>query len=200
MTPWAGTSAALVALFTDLSKDVTLDATKYAPIWREGADVAEHDKQGFKLQLKVLSVRGVGEDETRWVFDQGTQTLSSHQYCVRSFTLQLTATARQLLDGRNPMAVLERVRTRIRRPSSLAAIGAAGLSLIRVEQALDATYTFDNKRRPCAVMDVVFTGAFTDEDPVDPGWIQYVDIDGELAGSVDSPIATQAWVPEEPPP
>lgn len=200
MTPWADVSAALVSLFTGLSKDVTRPAAQYAAEWRESAGKLQNDSQGFALRMKVVSVAGIGEDETRWEFDEGTQTLSSFQYCLRRIRLQLTSSSDKWLEGRHPMAVLERVRTRIRRPSSLAAIGAAGLSLVRVEQALDVTTGVDNHRLPAAVMDVILTGAFTDEDPVDPDWIAYVDLGSTYAGSVDSPIVGGQWVPEEPPP
>lgn len=199
MTPWADVSTALVSLFTDLSKDLSKATLNYSAGWREGAQPQPHIAQGFDLQLKVVAVAGIGEDETRQSFDELTQTVTFYQYCLRRITLQLTATATQLVEGRNPMAVLERVRTRIRRPSSLAVLGAAGLSLVRLERALDATYGFDNKRRPAAVMDVVLTGAFTDQDPVDPGWIEYVHVASTLDGSSDSPIAGGQWVPGTPP-
>lgn len=200
MSPWTDVSAALVALFTDLSKDAARATLNYSAMWREGAQQAPHEAQGFKLELKVTTVAGIGEDETRYEFDEGTQTQTSFQYCLRRITLQVTATATQALDGRHPMAVLERVRTRLGRPSSKSALAAVGLSFVRMEPALDVTYTFDNKRRPAAVMDVVLTGAFTDEDPVDAGWIQYVEVGSHHDGSADSPIEGEQWIPEEPPP
>jgi hypothetical protein len=195
VTPWSGTSAALIALFTDLSKDLGQPTAGYSAEWREAAQKEQHVAQGFKLQLKVTSVRGVGQDETRRRWDAQTQTSSTYQYCLRSFTLQVRAKATQLIDGRNPMAVLERVRTRIHRPSSQDALAAVSCALVGCGPATDLSAGFDDRVRPEAVMDVVLQGAFTDADPVYPGWIEFVEVTGRYLGSVDSPIVATGWVP-----
>jgi hypothetical protein len=196
---WSAIKPALITLFTDLALTQVAadedDANKY-PRWEaewEGRKKAHISPQYHQaLWLKVTSVIGVGVDETRYAditTDDGPD-LSATQSGLRRIILQVQSRCTEYEDDGSIwcMQTLERIRTRLRRPSSLAALDAVGCSLIKLERAIDVSFKSDQHIWSAGNLDVVLGCAVNDTDPVPAGWIERIELTSHFQNNgVDIP-------------
>lgn len=151
------------------------------------------------LLLKVTSVIGIGEDETRYSEEGGVVTAT--QCGQRRFTLQIQAHSTEHTDDGWGIAILERIRTRIRRRSSIDRLLSVGVSIIRLEQAIDVSRKMDQRVQSIANMDVILGAVVNEDDPIPAGWIEHVVITShtEDASGIELPTALQLNEHEIPP-
>lgn len=104
---------------------------------------------GRVVVLSWISRTGVGQDGTRWDYasnadplEEMTPTVQGSRECVLQFAVEITADQRS---GYNAAAIIETARTRLSRPSSLAALEAAGLALATVGPGTQADFASDGR-------------------------------------------------------
>lgn len=105
---------------------------------------------GRMVILSWISRAGVGQDGTRWDYAadadpllEMTPTVQGSRECSLQFAVEITADQRS---GYNAAAILETARTRLSRPSSLAALEAVDLALATVGPGTQADYPDVNGR------------------------------------------------------
>jgi len=195
---WTTINPALITLFGTLAQNTSLVSDRpFAATWKEAPRPATHTVQKLTLLLKVTSCVGIGEDDLVYeeVPANSTDPLDAaylgQMRAVllgqRRFTLQVRAEVPEHTDVHWAMAATERIRTGLRRPSSIAALDDVDVALIRIEAANKVSFKDAGRVVSAAVMDVIFGTSATDIDPIPVGWIEKIaysseisDVDGAL--------------------
>jgi hypothetical protein len=202
MVNWSEINPVLVTLFTSLAVDQPpAPEPPWSAEWRDRRANAVHPHATLKqlLYLKVTSVVGIGQDETRYEFVPVTSSapadlpylgqLRATQCGWRRFTLQVQSHVVEHQDVQWCMQTLERLRTGLRRRSSLDALSAVGVSLVRIEQAVDVSRKFDGRVHSIGNMDVIFGAVVNDRDPAPAGWIERIELTSHFQdGGAELPV------------
>lgn len=172
---WTTVHAALLSLFSTLAVEPGADPAlpEFRAEWMERHQDLIHVQEAFGLYLKITTVAGLGQDERRYGID-GFGNRIEVLCGMRRVTLNVQAVVTEYTDELWAMAVLERVRTRLHRSSSHAALDAANCSLINVGGANDASSRFDDRILSIASFDVLLHMAVNDVDPVPAGYIAFL--------------------------
>lgn len=175
---WTDINPVLVEVFTEIARDTTNLTSGFSAEWKEGPRAFTSPQQGFSLLLKVISVSGIGEDETRreMVDDEIIET----QVGQRRFTLQVQVIFPNHTDEQWAFAVTERIRTRLMRPRIIARLHAVDVAVHRVQQAVKVSFKDHGRIVSAANMDVMMGTVVNDTDDIPAGWIQYVVATGHL--------------------
>lgn len=194
MIDWATVSPALKRLFSSLALDES-PAASFCAEWFDGKRSHINTEVRKELTLRVTNVASAGEDERRYTQEtvDGDVVLTESMVGLRKFTLQVRVDSYD----HDPdcdnwcWSMTERIRTRLRRSSSVATLEAACLSLLDVGPSIDASFVFDQHAVNAALFDCTFYAAFTDSDPVPQGWIEYAVLTSQItdvdASTVPSP-------------
>lgn len=210
---WSTINPVLISLLTDIAVDQvqTLDPPDIArePLWSAEWDGRKktfvHPKIKQSLFLEVTSCVGVGEDETRYEFDDDpdVNALAVTQTGNRRFVLQVRSEVFENTDSLWCMETLERIRTRLYRPSSIEALLDVEVALIRIEKSVKVPAQQDQRALSAGVMDIVFAAAVNDVDPVPVGWIERIQLTSDFKDGAESlespPNVTDDWIPDAPP-
>lgn len=191
MIDWNAIEPALVDVLTSIA---TAQPETPAPAWRaEWADRPRdliHPDVGFALVLRVTSVTPIHEDEDRYDED-GTET----QCGQRRIILNVQVESSENLSTESALNTLERIRTRIRRRSSLAKLAAVDVALIEVGATQNVSARYDGRIWSIGSLDITLCAAVNDTDPVPAGFIQRVVVTTDVQGTL-----TQLDHVELPPP
>lgn len=125
---------------------------------------------GRMVILSWISRTGVGQDGTRWDYaadadplEEMTPTVQGSRECVLQFAVEITANQ---APGYNAAAILETARTRLSRPSSLAALEAVNLALATIGPGTQADYLGDNGRMVSrSLFELRLNGHASEADP-----------------------------------
>ena len=120
MLGWASDIApTLIDVITTTGRDTERGHRLFSAEWLTAASggKAVNDEQKLAFRLKVTTVVGIGEDETRYE-ELPSGELEATQTGQRKFNLQIQAITTERTDEIWSMLALERVRTRLRRPRS----------------------------------------------------------------------------------
>ena len=113
-------------------------------------------------QLKIRNISSVGNDETRYIED-GTQPLGAElvptQVGNRRMTVSFAVEAHQLTPAWSAHRFLDRVRSKLRLPSSTETFRGLGLGVLGVEAIQVVDGEVDGRRLGKAVLDVHFSFA-----------------------------------------
>lgn len=182
MIGWVDINPVLLEVFTEAAVDRTRLSENFTAEWKEGPVGIINDQQCQALQLKITRVAGIGEDETRQTEEtvDGVTTVTETQTGQRKFTLQVRATVPAHTDEQWSMATLERVRMRLRLPRILERLLDLDVSLIRIDDAIKASFKDGGRVVSAANMDVIFGAVASENDPIPMGWIQYLVISSHL--------------------
>lgn len=178
MIGWSTINPVLIGVFTEAAIDRAQLSEGYSAEWREGPlkFISPHQRQA--LLLKVTRVSAIGEDETRseLVGDDVIETQSGQ----RRFVLQVQAVVPERTDSQWAMVTLERVRMRLRRPRVLNQLLDLDVSLIRIDDAIKASFKDGGRVLSAANMDIVFGAVASEDDPIPAGWVQYLVISSQV--------------------
>lgn len=133
----------------------------------------------------VLGVpQAVGVDEIRSVYDEEADKLVRTVEGPRQFMVSVRIEAESQLDTEESVGQLASdLRTRMRRPSLLAALRLAGVSLARMEPTIGQDFLADDRMVSLSITDMLFLSAETDTDTTDPGdYIQTAEVSSESLG------------------
>ena len=196
MIGWAAINPVLIEVFTEIATDTTRSADGFEARWKEGPRAFIQPEQKADVLLKVTSVVGIGEDETRYSETAGVVTAS--QVGQRQFTLQVQVIVPEHTDDQWAMAVTERIRTRIGRPRIIDRLLAVDVDVRRVLNAVKVSFPDRGRVVSAANVDVIMGAVVNDDDPIPVNWIQYVVATGHLknADGVELP-APPNWLEHE---
>lgn len=190
MIGWSAINPLLLDVFRDAARDATKDASNFAAEWSERPARFTDPRQGFSLRLRVTSVSELAEDETRYEDVGGV--LTATQTGQRKFTLQVQAIVPANLDDLWAIGVLERARTRLRRPSTIDALLELDVALIRIGPSVPVAFKDGGRQFSSGTLEVFFGCTASEDDPIPAGWIQYLVISSHLKdGAGELPPAQQ---------
>lgn len=187
MLNWSEINPALVSLITSLAVE---SPEAWRAEWRDRPLKAVDQKQKLQLTLKVTNVSAFGDDEIRYesVSESSTDPadaaflggLRENLTGQRKFTLQLQALTLENTDQLNAVAVLERVRTRLRRQRSINALHAIDVAHIRSGNVIDIATVKEGRVVPRASLDLTLGACFNDSDTVPAGWFNRIELTSHL--------------------
>lgn len=135
--------------------------------------------------LSWVSRSGFGTDETSWEYAANadpllemTPTVQGPRVASLQFAVEVFADQRP---GHNAASLIERARTRLRWPSSLTTLSAAGLALASIGAATQADYRADGRMVSRSLFEVRLNGASTEADTA--GATSYI-ADADVTGTV----------------
>lgn len=154
-----------------------------------------------QLEFRITSCVGIGEDEWRYTADsdptQQHLTICGH----RAFTLQVKCTSYDATNTHMAPWFLERIYTRMSRPTSLDAMGTLGVAWIDAGPTFDLGQSSSEEERifSIGVKDFMFTAVVNDadDDPADDPQptIQHVNLTSNTLNNVDgTPLTRQVTV------
>lgn len=179
MIGWAQIRPVLIEVFTEISADTTRSQQGFKAEWQNGRAGFISPEQKFLPRLKVVSVSGIGEDETRRETSVDG-TIAEKQVGQRRFTLQVQIVCVEDTDEVWSMAATERIRTRIMRPRIVDRLASVGVDARRVGNAVKATFKDGGRVVNAANIDVFMGAVVNDADPIPVGPIDYVVATGRL--------------------
>lgn len=147
------------------------------------------DVRKFALAMRVVNVIGLGEDEERFDLVPQDATGVDRKYAgqlrpnitgQRKLVLQLECDSIENTDTAWAWAAIERIRTGMRRRSSLEALDAVDAALIRVGQATEMAFRNEGRMVHRVVLEVQIGAVVNEIDPVPTGWIEKVVITSHL--------------------
>lgn len=132
---------------------------------------------GLTVLLSWVSRTGVGQDGTAWAFEAGPDPLvemvpTTHGSRAARWQLAVEVTTDQR-PGYNAASIIERARTRLAWPSSLAALEAVELALAEVGTATQADYPADGRMVSRSLFEVALNGVANEADA--DGRTNYID-------------------------
>lgn len=166
--------------------------------------VVDPQKKG-KLQYIVMGCKPVGQDEIRYTYNSGTNTMDVVVLGMRRLTVTARFEGYDHRPGQDALFYLERLGTRMSWPSSVQALQDVGLSLIERTSFINLSRVYEDSDRRWSIGQKDFIFNFLLEEP--PGaddtpvsWIQTViwasdtldDVDGlpldrQISGTVVAP-------------
>jgi hypothetical protein len=168
--------------------------------WR---DVTAQWEAWPRVFLSIVSVRKIGQDETRTRYDVDDDVLLPRVYGPRVVTVQVVAETRDQNLDRSAAAVGERLRSRLGRLSVLTALREVCFGLSRTSDVRVVNRTDDKARTiSYAVFELTLLTHFSDEEEADTGdfgYIETVGISQTLDPSQIDNVVTYRVAPLSPP-
>lgn len=137
-----------------------------------GAPVAwKRQPTGLKVghrywgELSIMGDRGVGVDEVRLQQESEGADLTALVAGNRQFTLTCEVHVRDQRPDRDAHAWLSKARSSLRWPSTIAALGAVGLAVVRIEPIAAIAAVASGRDTSRGAMDVVFGAVNNSADP-----------------------------------
>lgn len=127
-------------------------------VWEDEPRPFSPPSSGALGILNMPTIAPVGVDETRWAHDSGAPAgadMIPTQVGNRRVTLVCKVESISQKPADLARAIVERARTRARRPSSIAALVAAGFAVIRAEATRSLSFPLDDRMRPRASFDLL---------------------------------------------
>ncbi len=131
--------------------------------------------------LNVIASAGLGVDDTRWADPGGVDPPVPAVSGNRRHTLsvQIETISQRAVGAARYTA--ERIRTRLRLPSSLDALHALGLAIVRLEPTTVLQYEHDERAYSRATLDVILA-AVHEETDVALGYFNRIELTTEIKG------------------
>lgn len=134
-----------------------------------------------RVQLHVLSSGSIGVDETRWV--DGVQT----RYGVRRITVRALCESYRQAHPHAARQYLERMRTRLWLETSVSALDAVAVALVRFGDLIDLDAPKESRMTSISAIDLHFGYATTETADTTTGVIEGVGLGSTLAGDIVVP-------------
>jgi hypothetical protein len=174
MIDWSVASPALVALFTRLAFDTT--PVGFTGQWQARTQKYTNESAKTDLILAVRSIQDIGVDET----DQVETTIKGQPATVysqlgnRRVILEVRVESYKATDSHWCWATIERIRTRLRRPSSHQALEAINWALVDTGPSVALPMNVRGAEWSAASMDVVFGTRFEDVETTAFEWFERI--------------------------
>jgi hypothetical protein len=178
MIDWGTASPALVKLFTRLAFDVT--PVRFEAQWQARTQKYTNSEAKTDLILMVRSIQDIGEDETEQVTVQND--VRQAQSGNRRVILEVRVESYKANDTHWCWATIERIRTRLRRPSSHQALEAINWALVDTGPSVALPMNVRGAEWSAATMDVTFGTRFLDVDMSAFDWIERIELTSHISG------------------
>lgn len=187
MIDWSVASPALVSLFTRLAFDVV--PTQFEAQWQARTQRYTNQASKTDLILAVRSIQDIGEDETEQVETtiKGQPATVYAQLGNRRVILEVRVESYKATDANWAWSTIERIRTRLRRPSSHEALEAINWALVSTGPAVALPMNVRGAEWSAASFDVTFGTRFEDVETTAFEWFERIrltskakDVDGQL--------------------
>ena len=187
---WAGLQTVLAAQVTTIA-----GCPAY---WR---DVTAKWEAWPRVFLSVVSSRKLGQDETRTRYVSVDDVILPRVYGGRVLTVQIQVETRDQNLAASAGAIAEQVRTRLGRPSVLAALRAVDIGISTTTDVRTVNRTDDKARVVSyAVFEAVLLTHVSDEedDSADLGYIETAEITQTIDPVQDAEVKTYLVGPQDP--
>ena len=187
----------IVSLFVKLTGMPASAVTK-----ADAPSKVSNPKVKGQLTFKISACNGLGEDEWRYSENVDDPTAQDLTICgTREFTLSVLAETYDAANDKMAQWWLERIYTRLARPSSIATLNALGCSWVDSGTTVDLGAVISEEQRifSRAQKDFMFTGVVNerDDDESQPtGVILHVELASDTLDGVDGNPLPKQYGPE----
>lgn len=185
MIDWPQVKPELIALFSALAVPPK-GSQPFQAQWRNRALVSTSDVYKADLFLRITSVVGIGNDDTRRrVLRDTGGNVTSVEHSVtgpRRIIMRVEAHSTVDTDSESASNMLERIRTGLRVQSSTEALQSVKLSVTKIGAALDVPYVKNGHSVPRVAMDVTLVGVANYIDTIPGGWFEKIELTSHLRG------------------
>lgn len=197
MIEWQTASPALLKLFTRLAYDNPPKG--FAAQWGDRTQRYTDSTTRTDLRLTVRSIEAIGVDETSQVTVNGEQHYA--QLGDRIINIECRVETYRNMDPHWAWSTIERIRSRIRRPSSLELLRDINWALIRIGPTVQLPMHVRGAEWSAASFEVAFGARFLDVEPEAFDWIERIEITSHFkdTGGDELPVppnVTQELIPE----
>lgn len=182
-------------VWEDTVRDLMADISEIRAEWQNQPRGYQAPQEHATVRLRVTSVQPVGVDETRTVIDDTKLTtnppveVEPSQVGLEITTLQIQVEAQEHRANTRARHFLKRIKTRLRRPSSLATLRDVNTSLIDIGVITVLDLVQDIRARSLATMDVrLHTGVDERDDAF--GRIDRLGITANVTDASGATVAT----------
>ena len=157
--------------------DVYWKGTNAANSWHSWDPAAGRPPVRVELRLQLVQASGI--DEVRQHYDSGSGMRTEELCGNRELTVSVRIESESQADGEDAVGQLASyLRTRLRRPTILAALQAAGLGLADILPTVTADYVDQDRDLSVSVTDLLVLAAESDKAaPTGTGWIEKVAVE-----------------------
>lgn len=191
MIDWETASPALIKLFTRLAFDVT--PVNFGAQWQARTQKYTSEAARTDLILAVRSIQDIGEDETEQVETtiKGQPATVYAQLGNRRVILEVRVESYKASDSHWAWTTIERIRTRLRRPSSHQLLEVMNWALVDTGPSVALPMNVRGAEWSAATMDVTLGTRFIDVETAPFEWIERI----ELTSHVKDTDGTELPVP-----
>lgn len=192
MIDWSTVGPGLITLFSNLAFDVK--PHNFDGRWQCRPQKYIPSSAKTDLLLKLRSIEGIGEDETRYVETALDGTALGNVYEAqlgdRRVVLEVRIESYQNTDPLWAWSTIERIRARIRRRSSIADLLALNFAFVNIGPSIEVPTPRDGQEWSVVLAEITFVTRFEDRQTEPAQWIgklevttQFEDTDGTLLPS-----------------
>jgi hypothetical protein len=187
---WSDINPVLLDVFREAALDATRAAGKFKAEWRDQSAKFIDPDQRLAIRLRVTTVNGIGEDDTRYGEDDDGNVIAT-QTGQRKFTLQVQAIVPEQTDAQWAIGAVERARTRLGSPRFVDRLLELDVSVNDCGPSVNVPFKDGGRVFSSATMDVFFGCTASEDDPVLVNWIQYLVISSHLSEGTELPARMQ---------
>lgn len=146
--------------------------------WNGRPKEQTHSGTQTDILLSISDISNFGYDETRLIEVDSQEVFA--QYGVRLITITIRVESFNNTDKTWAFQTIEKIRTRLRRPASIAALNVLELSIVEFGNAIPVSLPRDRREWSVAEMDVTFEHSICDAEDTSPNRITSVEVTSQI--------------------
>ena len=178
MIAWSTIKPALVSLIAGIAVEPIVGAPAFVATWDDQPEFMSPDYR-VRVTMKITNVSPKGWDQERREYSGGV--FRTRVVGHRSFVLSISVECTEDTDTESVQHTVERIRMRLRRTSTIDALSAVGVSLIRTEPTAYPGAFRNHRNTGKAVLDIKFATVANDTEEV-ANWIETADVQPDQVG------------------
>ncbi len=187
MIPWETIGDELLKLIESLA--FSPQPQDFKGRWWGRAQRATSTKVKTDLFLQVRSIQNIGEDETRQTIVDGVAYNSQHGN--RRLILEIRVESHQNSNALWSWTTIERIRTRLRRPTSIARLSALNLAFVTMGPSIGLPTPRDDHEWSAASLELTLGYRFEDIDMTDKfNWIEKIELTSRVQDVTGAQLPT----------
>lgn len=157
-------------------------------VWENQNRPAINDLTRGIVLLSFLGNAAIGRDEVRTAFDETSQDFGDTAVGQRTLVWRIKVESLDQDDPATAWNILEKLRLRLRWPSTVAVLNALNVSVNTTGQVVDLQVPVDDRIESKAALDVTLNASFAEADPVRYPYVAEITGTSQLLPGPEKPL------------